>query len=80
MNDESRSRIMTPLLSNLGRQCRRALELVYMEDKSYVEAGRIMGVSKESIKTHLSIGKSYFRKKIDTLINLAALVCFVRLW
>lgn len=80
MNEESRSRVMTPLLSNLGRQCRRALELVYMEDKSYVEAGKIMGVSKESIKTHLSIGKSYFRKRIDTLINLAALVCLVRLW
>jgi RNA polymerase sigma factor (sigma-70 family) len=80
MNDESRISIMTPLLSNLGRQCRRALELVYMEDKSYIEAGKIMGVSKESIKTHLSIGKSYFRKRIDTLINLAALVCLIRLW
>lgn len=80
MNDQSRSRIMTPLLSNLGRQCRRAIELVYMENKSYVEAGKIMGVSKESIKTHLSIGKNYFRKRIDTLINLAALLCFVRLW
>jgi len=80
MNEASRSNIMRPLLSNLGRQCRRAIELVYMEDKSYVEAGRIMGVSKESIKTHLSIGKNYFRKRIDTLINLAAVVCFVRLW
>lgn len=79
MNDQSRSRIMTPLLSNLGRQCRKAIELVYMENKSYVEAGKIMGVSKESIKTHLSIGKNYFRKRIDTLINLAALLCFVRL-
>lgn len=80
MNEESRTSIMTPLLSNLGRQCRRAIELVYMEDKSYIEAGKIMGVSKESIKTHLSIGKSYFRKRIDSLINLSALVCLIRLW
>lgn len=77
---EDRSTLITPMLAKLGKQCRRALELVYLDGESYMEAANKMGISKDSLKTHLSLGKAYFRKRIDTLINLTiAVMCAMNL-
>lgn len=74
MEQEDRSAVLQPMLNKLGKQCRRAIELVYLDGESYLDAAKKMGISKDSIKTHLSIGKAYFRKRIDTLTNLCVVV------
>lgn len=73
---EDKSAVIQPMLSKLGKQCRRAIELVYLEGESYMDAANKMGISKDSLKTHLSLGKAYFRKRIDTLINLTIIITF----
>ncbi len=78
LNAAQRARILAPLLSRLGRQCRRAIELVYFDDKTYAEAASIMGISKDSIKTHLSAGKAFFRKRIDALMHVVLMLCVFR--
>lgn len=71
-----RNAVLTPMLGKLGRQCRRAMELVYLEGESYIAAAQKMGISKDSLKTHLSLGKAYFRKRIDALSKLTVLMLF----
>lgn len=44
--------------SFLTPQRKKVVELVYLEQKSYIQAAAILGISKESIKTHLRLAKS----------------------
>jgi RNA polymerase sigma factor (sigma-70 family) len=45
-------------------QKREALRLVYMQDKKYVDAAQDMGISINSLKTHLKSGLKILRKKL----------------
>ncbi|QIP15071.1 sigma-70 family RNA polymerase sigma factor [Spirosoma aureum] len=48
----------------LPAQKREALKLVYMQDKKYVDAAQAMGISVNSLKTHLKSGLKILRKKL----------------
>lgn len=64
---------ITYLLSLLSPQRRQAFKLVYLEGRSYAETARIMGVAKNTIKTHLKLGMKVLRnaaKGVTVLIVL----------
>ncbi|MEZ5198983.1 MAG: RNA polymerase sigma-70 factor [Bacteroidales bacterium] len=52
MNDEKRL-VFEKAISELPKQCRKAIELVYFSNRSYKEAAENLNVSINSIKTHL---------------------------
>ena len=51
-------------LDKLPKQRREAISLVYLEDKRYQEVANAMGISINSLKTHLKIGLKNLREKI----------------
>lgn len=53
------------LLKDFPAQRLRALTLVYLENKKYREAAEEMGVSINSVKTHLKIALSSLREKLN---------------
>ncbi|QEH39447.1 RNA polymerase sigma factor [Chitinophaga sp. XS-30] len=59
--DFSKVRQLETALEQLPRQCKEAMRLVYIERRKYNEAADIMGISKNSIKTHLRKGISSLR-------------------
>lgn len=56
---------MRNALEELPPQRRAAFELVYMEDKSYKDAAGEMGISVNSLKTHLKMGMRFLRSALD---------------
>jgi RNA polymerase sigma factor (sigma-70 family) len=64
--------------SFLTPQRKKAVELVYLEEKSYMEAATILGISKESIKTHLRLAKTILKGQRAILITglLVFVNCF----
>lgn len=54
-------------LFDLPKQRREALQIVYLEDKKYIEAAAQMGISINSLKTHLKFGLKSLRDQIKTL-------------
>lgn len=51
-------------LDTLPKQRREAISLVYLEDKKYQDVANAMGISINSLKTHLKIGLKNLRDKI----------------
>lgn len=51
-------------LKALPKQRREAISLVYLQDKKYQEVADTMGISMNSLKTHLKIGLKNLRKKL----------------
>ncbi|TZF81098.1 sigma-70 family RNA polymerase sigma factor [Pedobacter sp. BS3] len=51
--------------SELPNQRKEALKLVYFQDKKYQEAADIMGISINSLKTHLKIGLKNLREMLN---------------
>jgi RNA polymerase sigma factor (sigma-70 family) len=51
-------------MSDMPVQKKEALRLVYMQDKRYLEAAQDMGISVNSLKTHLKSGLKILRKKL----------------
>lgn len=64
--------------SFLSPQRKKAVELVYLEEKTYIEAATILGISKESIKTHLRLAKTILKGQRAILITglLVLVSCF----
>jgi RNA polymerase sigma-70 factor (ECF subfamily) len=54
---------MTALLRELPLQRSEAFNLVYMENKKYKEAAAEMGISINSVKTHLKLAVKMLRKR-----------------
>ncbi|QNL49283.1 RNA polymerase sigma-70 factor [Olivibacter sp. SDN3] len=54
-------------LNELPTQRREAISLVYLQDKKYREVADTMGISINSLKTHLKIGLKNLRKKVEKL-------------
>ncbi|HWV73303.1 MAG TPA: RNA polymerase sigma-70 factor [Pseudosphingobacterium sp.] len=64
---ELREQVYKRLETNLDRlpkQRREAISLVYLEDKKYQDVANAMGISINSLKTHLKIGLKNLRDKI----------------
>lgn len=55
-------------LNELPNQQKHALEIVYMQDKKYQEAADMMGISINSLKTHLKTGLKALRLRINNYI------------
>lgn len=52
-------------LNDLSKQRKEALKLVYLQDKKYKEAADIMGISINSLKTHLKTGLKSLRETLN---------------
>lgn len=52
-------------LNDLSKQRKEALTLVYLQDKKYKEAADIMGISINSLKTHLKTGLKSLRETLN---------------
>jgi len=52
-------------MEELPNQRKEALKLVYLQDKKYQEAADIMGISINSLKTHLKIGLKNLREALN---------------
>lgn len=61
-------------LSLLSPQRKEAFKLVYLEGYSYLQAAETMGVTKNTIKTHLKLGMKVLRSILQMLIILLAIV------
>ncbi len=51
-------------LLTMPGQRREALQLVYLQDKKYSDAANTMGISINTLKTHLKIGLKVLREKL----------------
>ncbi|QEL01426.1 RNA polymerase sigma-70 factor [Olivibacter sp. LS-1] len=51
-------------LNDLPRQRKEAISLVYLHDKKYQDVAETMGISINSLKTHLKIGLKNLREKL----------------
>src|SRR5690606_140738 len=51
-------------LQQLPKQRQVALQMVYFEKKKYQEAASLMGISINSLKTHLKIGIKNLREQV----------------
>lgn len=58
------------LFSFLSPQRKKAIELVYIEGKSYDEAALIMGIGIESIRTHLRLARNILKNNLSPFIYL----------
>jgi len=63
---EAASRV-DAILGQLPEQRMRAFSLVYMEDKKYKEAAAEMGITVNSIKTHLKLAMKALQAKLEKL-------------
>jgi RNA polymerase sigma-70 factor (ECF subfamily) len=68
---------MEYLLGFLTHQRKTALQLVYEEDLTYQQAAVKMGISKQSVKTHLRYAKQILKSKLGFMISLLALSIFI---
>lgn len=58
-----RARMMQTLLGELSTQRLEAFSLVYLEDKKYKEAAEEMGITVNSVKTHLRLALKTLQQK-----------------
>lgn len=63
-SDNDRLHHLNRLLTKFPSQRLKAFTLVYLEKKKYREAADEMGVSVNSLKTHLRIGLEYLRQQM----------------
>lgn len=61
---ESLYRKLSKALHGLPKQRQTALQMVYFEKKKYQEAATVMGISINSLKTHLKIGIKNLRDEV----------------
>lgn len=64
VSDNDRLHRLNQLLTKFPSQRLRAFTLVYLEKKKYREAAEEMGVSVNSVKTHLKMGLEYLRQQM----------------
>lgn len=68
INNREIKRKIDRLFSFLSPQRKRAIELVYLEGKSYDEAADIMGIGTESIRTHLRLARNILKNNLSSLL------------
>lgn len=61
--ERTHSNLQEALLMMPGQR-REAINLVYLQEKKYQEAASVMGISVNSLKTHLKIGLKVLRDKL----------------
>lgn len=61
--EQSQLNLQDALLAMPGQR-RQALQLVYLQDKKYSDAADAMGISINSLKTHLKLGLRVLREKL----------------
>ena len=61
---EQRYELLDKALRDLPLQRREALTLVYMQDKRYRDVADTMGISVNSLKTHLKLGLKNLRERL----------------
>ncbi|MGE7773808.1 RNA polymerase sigma factor [Chitinophaga sp. NPDC101104] len=69
-NPQEKENKVVSWLGSLSPQRKRAMELVYQQELSYQEAALKMGISKQSVKTHLRYAKQILKSKM-TIIAIA---------
>ena len=62
---ENEHAVLQDALLAMPVQRREALQLVYFQDKKYSEAASVMGISINSLKTHLKIGLRVLRARLN---------------
>lgn len=62
------SKRLEDILAALPKQRLEVVNLVYLEDKKYQEAANVMGISINSVKTHLKLALKSLRSKLNFLI------------
>ncbi|WP_341842704.1 RNA polymerase sigma factor [Chitinophaga caseinilytica] len=70
VNPQEKENKVVSWLGSLSPQRKRAMELVYQQELSYQEAALKMGISKQSVKTHLRYAKQILKSKM-TIIAIA---------
>lgn len=68
VNPQEKENKVVSWLGSLSPQRKRAMELVYQQELSYQEAAVKMGISKQSIKTHLRYAKQILKSKMSIII------------
>ncbi|QEH43187.1 RNA polymerase sigma factor [Chitinophaga sp. XS-30] len=71
INQHENESLVQYLMSVLTPMRRQAIELVYIEQLSYAEASDRMGISKNSLKTHLKLAMV----KLRSLIHILLVIC-----
>lgn len=64
------------LLANLAPRAREAVELVYMQGLTYLDASNQMGISKNSLKTHIRLSMGLMRKLIQVIFLILSIRFF----
>ncbi len=64
-------------IHDLPFQRREALKMVYLENKRYQEAADLMGISINSLKTHLKIGLKNLREKMKNRKEFTCITIFI---
>ncbi|OWK70692.1 RNA polymerase sigma factor [Pedobacter sp. AJM] len=62
--DDGHEQLIQHALENLPAQRQKAFQLVYLEDKKYKEAANEMGLSVNSVKTHLKLAVKMLQEKL----------------
>lgn len=75
VNPQEKENKVVSWLGSLSPQRKRAMELVYQQELSYQEAALKMGISKQSVKTHLRYAKQILKSKM-TIIAIAVTSLF----
>ncbi|NII25942.1 sigma-70 family RNA polymerase sigma factor [Pseudoflavitalea sp. X16] len=60
---------LTTALENMPAQKKTAIQIVYLHGKRYQEAAADMGISINSLKTHIRTGLNFLRTEIKTRID-----------
>ncbi len=71
-NPQEKENKVVSWLGSLSPQRKRAMELVYQQELSYQEAALKMGISKQSVKTHLRYAKQILKSKMTTILLAAS--------
>ncbi|MFD1628480.1 RNA polymerase sigma factor [Pseudopedobacter beijingensis] len=69
--------LMEQALCDMPAQRRQALTMVYLENKKYQDAADKMGISINSLKTHLKIGLKSLREKIKNKKEFTCITIFI---
>lgn len=75
INYQENKSLVNQLMSLLTPMRRQAIELIYFEQLSYAEASARMGISKNSLKTHLKLAMAKLRSVINILLLAMILTC-----
>lgn len=65
MDNERQLVLLLEAVNHLPRQRKEALSRVYLKEKKYQEAADELGISLNTLKTHLKIGLKHLRERLE---------------